>query len=520
MKRRSFLKHTLTMTAAGAWLSRCTPTNTSGSERPNILIIHTDEHRIDCLGAYGNKQIKTPNIDALASDGVLYNNSFCSYPVCTPSRYSLVSGLYVREHGGYSNHCTLRPEVITFPALLKEAGYKTKAVGKMHYTPTYFDVGFSEMELAEQNGPGRWDDDYHRDLRDHDLVDYNDLEDQLRVYRKKAPKSYFESCGARVSNLPEKYHSTTWIGERAVDAIAAWSSDTPHFLMAGFIKPHHPFDPPEKWAAMYDAEETEILPGWTDECFAHDLARSRGYFPHVELTEAKIKKATAYYYAGITQIDHFVGKMTSLLKQKKMYDKTMIIFTSDHGEYLGFHHMLLKGNYNYEPLAKVPLIIKYPGQASGGQVNNELVSTIDLAPTILKTAHLQPANTMSGLNLADNSTPRKILIAENSRDTIMARSHTKKLIVKMKQNKPVIGLLFDLEKDPLELNNLYDNPAYAEHQTQLFSAIESWLKDTTPVEQYLNQNAPQISQPNVPPLDLSHRQEMIEYFRKKMEAFA
>jgi len=90
----------------------------------------------------------------------------------------------------------------------------------------------------------------------------------------------------------------------------------------------------------------------------------------------------------------------------------------------------------------------------------------------------------------------------------------------MKQNKPVIGLLFDLEKDPLELNNLYDNPAYAEHQTQLFSAIESWLKDTTPVEQYLNQNAPQISQPNVPPLDLSHRQEMIEYFRKKMEAFA
>ncbi len=287
--------------------------------------------------------------------------------------------------------------------------------------------------------------------------------------------------------------------------------------MAGFIKPHHPFDPPEKWAAMYDAEETEILPGWTDECFSHDLARSRGYFPHVELTEAKIKKATAYYYAGITQIDHFVGKMTSLLKQKKMYDKTMIIFTSDHGEYLGFHHMLLKGNYNYDPLAKVPLIIKYPGQASGGQVNNELVSTIDLAPTILKTAHLQPAPRMSGLNLAEIRTPRKILIAENSRDTIMARSHTKKLIVKMKQNKPVIGLLFDLEKDPLELNNLYDNPAYAEHQSQLFSAIESWLKDTTPVEQYLDQNAPQISQPNVPPLDLSHRKGMMEYFRKKMQ---
>jgi arylsulfatase len=517
MKRRSFLKNSLAITATGAILSQCTSSRTLESERPSIIIIHTDQHRIDCLGASGNKQIKTPNIDAIAADGVLYNNSYCSYPVCTPSRYSLLTGLYVREHGGYSNHCTLRPEVDTFPSMLKEVGYKTKAVGKMHFTPTYFDVGFTEMELAEQNGPGRWDDDYHRDLRENDLVDHNDLEDQLREYRKQAPESYFMTYGARASNLPDKYHSITWIGDKAVETIESWEKDEPNLLMVGFVKPHHPFDPPQKWIDMYDEKEIEILPGWTDECFEHDQARSKGYFPHAELTKETVKKATAYYYASITHIDHHVGRMIDLLKKNKMYDKTLIIFTSDHGEYLGFHHMLLKGNYMYDPLGKVPLVIKYPGNANKGQERDDLVSNIDLAPTILNSVNLKPSSRMSGENLGNATLSRKILIAENGRNTIMARSDTMKLIVNMKNNSSIGGLLYDLGKDPLELINLYDNPEYDSHRSQLLSAIESWLNSTTPQELYQNQDAPQISQSNVPPLDLSHRSDMIEYFKEKMQ---
>jgi len=129
------------------------------SDRPNILIIHTDQHRTDCLGCYGNPDIRTPHIDSIARDGVLFQNSFCPYPVCTPSRYSLISGLYVHQHRGWTNHSTLPEGTPTAPSLLQEAGYATKAVGKMHYTPTYSDVEFQEMELSEQDGPGRWDDD-------------------------------------------------------------------------------------------------------------------------------------------------------------------------------------------------------------------------------------------------------------------------------------------------------------------------------------------------------------------------
>ena len=140
------------------------PPADTDTQHPNILLIHADQHRFDCLGAYGHPDIRTPNIDALAADGVRYENSFCPFPVCTPSRYSLLSGQYVHQHRGWDNHCTLPPGTETFPAILKQAGYKTAAVGKMHFTPTYLDVGFDEMVLAEQDGPGRWDDDYHRQL--------------------------------------------------------------------------------------------------------------------------------------------------------------------------------------------------------------------------------------------------------------------------------------------------------------------------------------------------------------------
>src|SRR6056297_1648947 len=133
--------------------------------KPNFLIILSDEHRKDCIGAYGNKDIKTPHLDSIAADGVVYENCFCTLPVCTPSRYSFLTGLYVHQHMGWSNHSSLPPKIPKFPAELKKAGYKTKAVGKMHFTPTYQDVGFEEMELAEQVGPGRLDDDYHRYLR-------------------------------------------------------------------------------------------------------------------------------------------------------------------------------------------------------------------------------------------------------------------------------------------------------------------------------------------------------------------
>ena len=510
--RRDFLKTTSMQLGTLALAGNLFAQNIK-SKPPNILIIHVDENRYDCLGAYDNGDIKTPHIDQLATDGVRYVNSYCPFPVCTPSRYSLLTGQYVHQHGGLDNHSTLASKIDTFPKILRAFGYKTKAVGKMHFTPTYLDVGFDEMILCEQNGPGRWDDDYHRYLMKHDLVDRNDLEDQRSEYRRHAPSKYWDTCGALVSNLPEKHHLTTWIAEKAIADLKTWSKNSQHLLMIGFVKPHHPFDPPAPWHEMYDPQKLNLLPGWTEECFEHDLYFSGGYFPHDQLTEAKMRRVMAYYYATISQIDHHVGRMIELLKQKDLYDNTMILFTSDHGDYMGYHHLLLKGGYMYDPTVKVPLIIKWPGNINSGTLSQRMVQNIDLAPTICSVAGCRSGVNMSGLNLMQQNNGHELIFAEAGKRHVMARSENYKLI--LNNNPRGKNQFYDLKKDPLEKNNLYDSYTCQPQIKEMTESLHAWRPPNSPYQKFLDEGAPQIKQPNVPSYDRSHRPAVIEYFRKK-----
>jgi len=485
---------------------------TTGS-RPNVLFVLVDQHRIDCSGAYDNAQVRTPNIDALASEGTRFNNSFCPYPVCTPSRYSLFSGRYVHEHRGWTNHCTLPPGTETWPELLRAAGYRTGCAGKMHFTPTYLDIGLAQMQLSEQNGPGRWDDDYHRMLRERGLIDANDLEDQEKEFREHAREVYWETFGALPSNLPEGVHSTTWIGDRTVEVLEGWSGGG-NLFVASFIKPHHPFDPPKAWAERYDPEQLDILPGWTDERPEQDVELQKGYFPFEGLTTTSLRRVMAHYYATIQHIDHQVGRMVDVLKRKGIYDNTLIVYTSDHGEYMGCHHQLLKGGYMYDPLVKVPLIVRYPGAVNGGAVSDAMVTNLDLAPTILRQCGVEPSDGMHGNDLAA-SDGRDIIFSESHQGAqVMARTKTRKLI---RHDGVKRSFLYDLEKDPNETLNRYDDPAYEGDVRALETALAEWRPDPLP-ETYLNQDAPQIDQPNVPP-DLSHRDAMMAYTREKMADF-
>ncbi len=468
---------------------------------------------MDCLGAYGNNQVRTPHIDAFAAEGTRYTNSFCAYPVCTPSRYSIFSGRYVHEHRGWTNHCTLPPGMATWPELLQDAGYRTACAGKMHFAPTYLDVGFAEMYLSEQNGPGRWDDDYHRILRDRDLIDANDLEDQEREFRDQARRIYWDNFGALASNLPEKEHSTTYTGDRGVEALEQWTGSG-NLFVASFIKPHHPFDPPKVWADRYNPDELDILPGWIDACMDHDLELNPGYFHHDTLSPPALQQVMAHYYAAIEHIDHQVGRMVEVLKRKGLYDDTLIIYTSDHGEYMGYHHLLLKGGYMYDALSKVPLIVRRPGPSNGGGVSERLVSNVDLAPTILAQCGLAPAEGMSGLDLNADATRDVVCSESHGGAQVMARTKTRKLLRHDKLNR---AFLYDLEKDPHETVNCFEDPAYRDNVYMLQDALTKWRPDPLP-ETYLNQDAPQIDQPNVPP-DLSHRDAMMAYTREKMAEF-
>jgi hypothetical protein len=421
-------------------------------KKPNLLVLYVDQLRKDALGIYGNKQAITPSLDLLAKESVVYTNHFCAFPVCTPSRYSFLSGLYANEHGGWTNHSTLGTNFPTLPRILRTNGYHTVAVGKMHCTPTYLDVGFDEMVLSEQDGDGRFEDDYHSYLMKNHQIDSVDVCDQRSEYRQKASKDYFDSFGVGVSNLTEEYHSTSWITSQALKQLEGWKTEG-EALMVSYIKPHHPFDPSQKFLSMYEKMNINILPGYTPSVPTCDYEYSKGYFDNAMLDEEKLIEMTRYYYASITQIDDGIQKIIETLKEKNLYKSTLIVFTADHGDYLGFHHMALKQNHMYDPLLAIPLMIKYPDRKAGicpclsdnTQLANELLTSLGFSRG-------------SGMNCQLMSTDRTFIHAMN-RMNIKGVEQTCYAIHSNRYKLLATGSLeqiklFDLKTDPFETKDL------------------------------------------------------------------
>jgi arylsulfatase A-like enzyme len=496
----------------------------TGAGAPNVLVVQADQFRWDCLGAAGHPDVRTPHLDRLAADGVRFAEAYCPLPICTPSRYSLLTGLYPHQHGGWTNHSTLAPALDTFPRALRRAGYRTAAVGKMHFTPAYLDVGYDRMVLAEQHGPGRYDDDYHRELREAGLAPVVDLVDQEEHLRPLAPDTYWRSFGAARSDLPEEWHSTTWIAERALAELKGWSAEGGGLLHVSFIKPHHPFDPPAPWDTLYDPASLALPPGWTERVPAADLPHRRGYFDYADdaLTEPALRRVMALYYASITQLDHQIGRLLDHLRDAGLYDDSLIIFTSDHGEYLGFHHLLLKNGPMYDPLVKVPLLAKFPAASAGGARRGErseaLVSLVDLAPTILAACALAPAEqSPPGLDLADPGAGRDCVFAENRTfgPVAMARTRTHKLLLSGDHDRAP-DALFDLAADPHELDNRIDDPGSARPLSELRAALTQWALFDAPVPTYLDEDAAQIGAPNVPPPGPARRAEHRAHFEGRV----
>jgi arylsulfatase A-like enzyme len=266
------------------------------------------------------------------------------------------------------------------------------------------------------------------------------------------------------------------------------------------------------------------MPGWTDATPPHDVEFSAGYFRNADLTLPALRRVMAYYYATLSQIDFHVGRMIERLKRRGLYENTLIIFTSDHGDFMGHHHMILKGGLMYDPLVKVPLIIKWPagagqGRAAGaapparGSASDALVSNVDVAPTILKQAGCPVPPTMRGLDLAGNERRDVVFCEVSGYRQLMARTAAHKLILRDAREK---SLFFDLGADPLEMNNLYGRPEQAAEIARLTKAVEEWRGPPAAPPNYLDENAPVIGRPNVPRRDDNHRQEMIAYFQQKM----
>ncbi|MGC9350292.1 MAG: sulfatase family protein [Anaerolineae bacterium] len=444
--------------------------------RPNILFITTDEQRFDCLGAYGNPVIRTPNLDRIAAEGVRFDRGYVQNPMCMPSRMAMMTSRYCSEHGSNINCVGIPPheQAHTFMHYLRDAGYTTAAVGKMHMMPKWGPFGFTYLDLVE----GKSDDN-------NQYIDY--LKAKGLNGRQREAKGEEGPFGTRTNPLLAEDTIDGFVGRRAKAWLELWEGDHPFFLWVSFSNPHFPFDPPEPYDTMYDPADVPA-PVWREGEMDHkptqrQLQQERGYD---ELTEDEFRQIIAHYYGNVTLVDDQVGELLRVLEEKGLMDNTLIAFTSDHGDHLGDHRLLHKSGVTfYDVSVRVPYLVRYPDLFPPGLVCEALVEAIDLPVTFLDVAGVDKPPTMQGHSLVglaqgDISDWRDDAFSEIDL-RINPRMHGPKdpgsrdyvAMICTRRWKYVhfpnlgIGELYDLEEDPDELNNLFYDSAYADKVAEM-----------------------------------------------------
>ncbi len=384
----------------------------------NLLFFMTDQQHFRTLGCNGAAEARTPNLDRLARQGVNFKNYFVTNPVCSPSRASLLTGKHVTEHGLFANGCSLPRHERTLPQVLGEHGYQTALFGKLHLEPIVcrtdapHPYGFEICEVAEGDQQLTHD-DYFRWLRSrHTNVFLSYLNE---MFAKGHSDGY-------ASKIPEACHLTSWITERAIDFLRnRRDPDRPFFLNMSFFDPHHAFNPCEPYASMF--AEAEMPEPFFDESHLHTYPehvqkRIRGCLG-VTRDRDRMQGIQRAYHAMMAHVDKCLGDVLAVLEELGLSQETAVVHTSDHGEMLGNHGMLWKGPFMFDDLLRVPLFVSVPGRPMRGIEVEDLVSGVDLMPTLLSLAGLSAEfmPRMSGRPvLAPDLTP----LPENARPHVLA----------------------------------------------------------------------------------------------------
>lgn len=467
--------------------------------RPNILIICTDQQRTDTLSCYGARHISTPGFDRIAHEGTRYTRAYAASAVCTPSRVSLLSGQYAGRHKVWSIGVNTGDDVRMVQHDLRDAGYRTGLVGKAHleayqappersqesvvgFEKGYGDwcgpyYGFDDVQLALGHVNYGMTGHYGAWLRKH----FSDQE--IEAYKSLRPRSNHPSFGGEGYDwdLPLRAHNSVWTGDRAVEFIQNHDDDKPFFLFASFQDPHHPhalpseYDNPVDISAIPDPIYTE---GELDDRPPHFQQAREGKLGSSRFTGEtwnmsgqddgadfrNVSRAAALdgkkqYYGMVGLIDAQLQRIWAALEATGALDNTLIIVTSDHGELLGDHGIWMKGPFHYEQIIRVPLLMRMPSNLETVLPAqwDEPVSLVDLVPTCLEVAGLEPASVLDGQTLLAPLKQRSVMV-ETVQDwhalkclSIVSREH--KLTCYPGEN---FGELTRVLGDPNERLNLYE----------------------------------------------------------------
>jgi arylsulfatase A-like enzyme len=459
------------------------------TDRPNILWYCTDQQRFDTIQALGNDFIRTPNIDRLVTGGSAFKQAYVQSQICTPSRASFLTGRYPATNHVHRNGNAYFPDnEVLVTKMFADAGYDCGLIGKLH------------LASAATGSERRTDDGYRLFQWSHHPMPNLDPEHHayhqwLAEEKKVDPVELFSSirsfCGAGV---PAEYHQSTWCTEMAIRFIDE-KRDGPWLLSVNPFDPHPPFDPPQEYLDKYNAEDLP-RPLFQDS----DLERQKNFRqvcqqsidavnpngvnidPHAGESHkdtATLPPSTfngreikAAYYAMIELLDDQFGRLVDYLDNIGQLENTLIVFHSDHGEMLGDHGLLYKGCRFFEGLVHVPLMFFWKGQFKSGQVSDAQVEIVDVAPTLLEAAGLEVPYFMQGKSLnsmlrgeADPSYHKKSVVTEFN-DALGSAKHSMPTHGTMNfdgRYKTVVyhglnlGELFDLQEDPGEFTNLWDN---------------------------------------------------------------
>ena len=351
-------------------------------KRKNIVLLMTDQLRGDCMGCAGHPDVKTPYLDTLASKGVRFENAYSACPSCVPARAALHTGLTQESHRRVGYADGIRWEYPhTMAGELTKAGYYTQCVGKMHVDPLRNYLGFCHVELH---------DGYLHYYRDPEIP-----------YRENQKQADDYSWVARPWIYEEKYHPTNWVTDRSIDFLRRRDPDMPFFLFTSYLRPHPPFDAPQCYFDMYRNKELTppVVGDWCDE----EALRARGRIFDSDtgpLDPELVREMQIGYYACITHLDHQIGRLIQALVENKLYDDTIILFVSDHGELLGDHHLFRKSRA-YQGSSRVPFLVSGGGfrPEKPGSVKTDVVELRDVMPTVLEAAGVQIPDSVEGISL-------------------------------------------------------------------------------------------------------------------------
>ena len=480
-------------------------------KRPNILLITSDQQHSSTLGAV-NDRIRTPALDRLCEEGTRFDRAYCPNPTCTPTRASIITGMMPSQHGAWALGTKLFEDVPTVGEQLTRAGYATSLIGKAHFQPLASRYGMESIECQPlmrdlnywRHFHGPWygfehvetarmhADESHAGQHYAIWMEENGLANWQDYFRPWPPEDgargaskggYWHREG-RSWSLPAERHYTRWTGERTIAMLEqAAGEDRPFFCWSSFHDPHPPYLVPEPWASMYDpadmtpgrlvAGEHDANPihfGKTQQDDSDWWQQARkgeaihGGHPHLHDVE-ELKKDMACYYGMVSFMDQQIGSILDALERLGQAGNTLVVFSTDHGHFLGQHGLIAKCIHHYEDLLRIPYIVRWPGRTPAGQTSGAIQNLVDLAPSFLSAAGLDVPGAMTGVDQtgcwSGGQATRDWSVTENHHGTthFHMRTYVNQRYKITVHRDGADGELFDLREDPREVSNLWHDPA-------------------------------------------------------------